>query len=801
MYVSLKADNYVYTSTPLLEVIMSSVGRGKTQSSHVHVSVNRPDDVDEHKDEVSIRISNRPPTNMGAQGDHASAYHLIQNVAHAIVAGGSLSEAVIKVFALLDRLQAKIIIEMVIVNSKINSRKPSDISTLHEDILYATELYKRNKEFKIIINDTKEKIAQLTANSEEDKLQAQMLKDLFALGSKDDYFKKNYINEKNTAEQLQNKLLAQLASTAEISKNQQLEKYIIDSIKSYLTIRNKLPYTAFPREGNVSPPSGEGARISTAARQLRALEESLLDERGDSRVSIPANSTIEVVLQGQLPNHLLTTFSEEEVAPNGDCGFITLGASRQQVVNCLIELSSDLTVRRALNEEIQQAFATHELKTPEYQILANARNTQQEAYDDLFRNIRVQFPAWKPEPEQTQAEQESNLIHFLRTHSQSNLAEEIVNQRLRIIQSEQTINQYCQTEEVYTLYVNALGGRLWLGYQSALLYAKNNGISLYIWRKGYDNSDPLVLIDHHHAVGSGQVIHMLHTAGFTHFNLLVEKNISLEFSQDDSSSTQFKKTSPSKKIETADIDYSNTAKKVAKHMFELFWYPKIPKKKLITVNSQQWLDVKDNYKKDTRPRDNNLETLYEVTANHIDLVLTCHPALTYPPEFVQQLVDEFIILVASKGTIKAEIANWGMSKIERDEFQKQVKHKLILSHGREELDESAAYSSGNTSASLTPELTPPESAKLHPTKSNGTGSIFQSLGAAISLPELFRRKPSAESSDSNDSDYVPSSPDSHASEEEQTGPRSMRSKNSPSVEEQLEKTIKQAQKLTLNKGP
>lgn len=53
--------------------------------------------------------------------------------------------------------------------------------------------------------------------------------------------------------------------------------------------------------------------------------------------------------------------------------------------------------------------------------------------------------------------------------------------------------------------------------------------------------------------------------------------------------------------------------------------------------------------------DSLYEAVYEVAANHIDLVLTCHPDFNFLYIFVGLLNQYFIKLVAHKGHIKWRI--------------------------------------------------------------------------------------------------------------------------------------------------
>ncbi len=186
------------------------------------------------------------------------------------------------------------------------------------------------------------------------------------------------------------------------------------------------------------------------------------------------NEQPQIVLEGKIPGTEESVyFTEEKVDDKGDCGFIALGVSREAVVEGLINLASIDEVRDQLWQEIYEAFETNRLpRTPEFEALFNAF-------------------------------QEPNLPH------------DIYDARLRAIE------KYCKSEDVFKIYVAAYRDKLWLGYKSALLFAQEKKITVYVWRKE-NNTDTLKVLDSHVEKGSPHVIHMLLTQGYSHYNLLVE---------------------------------------------------------------------------------------------------------------------------------------------------------------------------------------------------------------------------------------------------------------------------------------
>jgi hypothetical protein len=65
---------------------------------------------------------------------------------------------------------------------------------------------------------------------------------------------------------------------------------------------------------------------------------------------------------------------------------------------------------------------------------------------------------------------------------------------------------------------------VWMGYKSAKLIARLKGINLYIWTQSTKVPDAVELRESTESARPTNTIHMLHTSGFTHFNLLSESN-------------------------------------------------------------------------------------------------------------------------------------------------------------------------------------------------------------------------------------------------------------------------------------
>jgi ankyrin repeat protein len=174
------------------------------------------------------------------------------------------------------------------------------------------------------------------------------------------------------------------------------------------------------------------------------------------------------VFKGVLPNGIELTFHEEFITPNGDCGFIGLGADRNQVSSILIGRADDIDVREAIWLEIAEALLSGDFKT---------ENSDTIIYESF--------------------EQKNEKI--------------------------EDFKEFCTEKTVFIQYMESMGqdNNLWLGYQTAIEFSKCKNISLYIW---CENDSTLTLTRYHEAQNTEQTIHLLHTASYTHFNFLVINN-------------------------------------------------------------------------------------------------------------------------------------------------------------------------------------------------------------------------------------------------------------------------------------
>lgn len=217
-------------------------------------------------------------------------------------------------------------------------------------------------------------------------------------------------------------------------------------------------------------------------------------------------------------------FEEFESKGDGNCGFYVLGLSRSETEKILLSKSEEKEVRQHLSAEI-----INELKSGSLGLAETKKSKALYAEYKAIQADQVQFEEKAnkiinekyPDTERMGL---TKLITFLSKtdyDDSEDLFTEATELPKRSRKNDGEIKDYCASKEMYVSYViNSLGKNGWLGYKSAWLMAKYKQFNLHIWRKSSSSSTKLELIDQHRQTDSEVIYHILHTDGFTHFNLL-----------------------------------------------------------------------------------------------------------------------------------------------------------------------------------------------------------------------------------------------------------------------------------------
>src|SRR5271154_235590 len=118
--------------------------------------------------DLSIKVAGRAPSNIGKQGDHISAYHLIELLATSIAIESGLETCLIRFFQYFTYLLDKIKIEEGRISLDIQTAK-DDESKEDEETLQKRydEVSTRKSEIELIINITKKEMDTIKENDAE----------------------------------------------------------------------------------------------------------------------------------------------------------------------------------------------------------------------------------------------------------------------------------------------------------------------------------------------------------------------------------------------------------------------------------------------------------------------------------------------------------------------------------------------------------------------------------------------------------------------------------------------------------
>jgi len=230
-------------------------------------------------------------------------------------------------------------------------------------------------------------------------------------------------------------------------------------------------------------------------------------------------------------------FLESNIAGDGSCGFSVLDVGRVEVVRELLKLSDNAITRAAIAPVIEQALMSGEhgiefLLTDEWQQLKQQHATTQQALGNVVRNVNDAVFGDNDDRRLRQDEL-SEWLFNVKSDSQftprqqrqfTEHSQRLLRARLAFAQAEADIKDYCEREDVYKSYVQqGLGGSLWLDYHSMLAYGKQRGIKVVIWE--VDNTLTNTLKVRKESLllrPPQQVIHVLHTGHYTHYNRLMD---------------------------------------------------------------------------------------------------------------------------------------------------------------------------------------------------------------------------------------------------------------------------------------
>jgi len=252
---------------------------------------------------------------------------------------------------------------------------------------------------------------------------------------------------------------------------------------------------------------------------------------------IPLSKTREVVPASVVPHEskiyraqlgdIILEFNEHRVRGDGNCGFTSLGTTREEVSSLLLSCASDEKSRIELADEIQgllRETRESKLHTKETYPLFKELDTAQAEVDEQVRQLNNQLESKATLATPFQRQNLEGLIEKLKNSSDSahqTALTALHTARLKTFQIEERIKIFCQSRDVFEHYITkGLALTEWLGYRSAKLFAKLKEYNLYVFHPAANKSGWLELAEQQVCAAPKNTFYLLHTDGFTHYNLL-----------------------------------------------------------------------------------------------------------------------------------------------------------------------------------------------------------------------------------------------------------------------------------------
>lgn len=178
-------------------------------------------------------------------------------------------------------------------------------------------------------------------------------------------------------------------------------------------------------------------------------------------------------------------FARQRVPGDGDCGFTALEMNRSDLRDVLIELSERQDIRNRLCDEVYEAFASDKIEcTLEFTSLKDKYHRRQARFDQSLRDVRERnskIPAFSLESDGRAVY--SNSKKWLRENGKEEDAKRLQLAFIKTEGANTALMNYCKSQEAYRLYCEAYLNGLWLGCESAKIYAEQNHFRLFIWEQ------------------------------------------------------------------------------------------------------------------------------------------------------------------------------------------------------------------------------------------------------------------------------------------------------------------------------
>ncbi len=331
-----------------------------------------------------------------------------------------------------------------------------------------------------------------------------------------------------------------------LAQQHELKKEHAVILQALNTVDQRFPILAF--ESALSSPVAANKTLDLQRVQKNPHKEKLATirqwakdqlERYQSQAwSAFAKTVLPVVsvLTASLKNKQIC-FEEHAVKGDGNCGFTALATNRAEVVALFLDCAAQAETRKFLAPEIKALLRENRqlsLHTEQTRKLFAEWDALDNKNDELVRSVNdqlEQFSADAKSPFTFHRQGLEGLIKLLTTSSepsQQKSLRDLQQFQLRLSQLHEQLDVCCASIELFYRYVQqSLGGTEWLGYRSALLFARLKNYSVYIFHQPYAKHSDITLLEKHESANAINTFYLLHTGRYTHYNILTETNVPL----------------------------------------------------------------------------------------------------------------------------------------------------------------------------------------------------------------------------------------------------------------------------------
>ncbi len=331
-----------------------------------------------------------------------------------------------------------------------------------------------------------------------------------------------------------------------LSQQHELKKEQAAILQSLHAINQHFPVLAFesallPSVTNSKAVDLQQLQKNPHKEKLNAIRQWARDEleRYQTQAwSVSAKTVLPIIpaLTASLRNKPIC-FEEHVVKGDGNCGFTALATNRTEVVALFLDCATQAEIRKFLAPEIKALLRENRqlsLHTEQTQKLFSGWDALDNKTDALVRSINDQLEKVSIDVKSSSVFRRQGLEGLIKLLANSSepfkqkSLSDLQQLQSQLSQLHEQLDVCCASMELFRRYVQqSLGGTEWLGYRSALLFARLKNYSVYIFHQPSAKRSELALLEKHESANATNTFYLLHTGRYTHYNILTETSTPL----------------------------------------------------------------------------------------------------------------------------------------------------------------------------------------------------------------------------------------------------------------------------------